>query len=225
MTASGLAGLLTPKLIDDFWGYCGDQETIDFAGTNLLAELSFLEEFRVDRRLALSTVEVFIFLTDSPLLEIESKVQSFGADAIRSLAVLLQLEFIERIRNEAGWVAVPRPRLRQILTALIVAKASGEAPDSLEIEADRSVLTDAQAARVARYVNESYPEVARYIFLTKRRAIDHGYKDGRLVGGLREPATLLERCRRSLIGVAGSKDWRSTIKIVNQIVALLEDSE
>lgn len=218
VASAGLQQLLTPELIGQFWDYCCEEETVRLYHVNLVAEIGFLDEVGLDQRIATSSVNAVLFLPESPLLEIRADLESF--EEVK-LARLVQWHFRQRNRKSMGLEPLDEAALDAWLSAGPLSLEVNAPTDCLTDNGDLDELSEEAALLVARHVVANFPDIARYIALTGPNSEALGYRDLRSVGKLDEPAAVMFNARRALLGDAGSKDWRRTLKIAAQIEALV----
>lgn len=225
MSHDRLQQLLSPHLAQRFADYCGDEETIRLYGTNLAAEVEFLDEVGLDQRIATSSFAASLFLPESPLLEIKQAFDSLSPSDAARFAKLVQWKFRQKSRASQGEDPLDEMALNQWLAA-----------DLYQTNVDASELASAgeigleelpanAAKQVAEHVVANFPEISDYIVLVDTKSKALGYLDLRAVGKLDAPAAVKFNALRALFGDAGSKDWRRFQKISEQIKTLAGGAE
>lgn len=219
-----LQQLLEPDLIEKFWGYCSDEEIIQLYGANLVAEAEFLNEVQLDQRIATSTYRSFLFLPESPLIEIRHAVDRIDEADETRLALLVQWHFLQRIRAGQGQEPLGDTAMDEWLSADFF-RTDVETPElALAADLNPDELPNDAAQLIAQHVVANFPEISQYIALVGAKSQPLGYRELRSVGKLSAPAEVMFNTRRALVDDVGSKDWRKTEKIVANIKALVGES-
>lgn len=225
MDRQELQQLLKPELIEQFRDYCSDEENILRFGVDLISEISFLEESKVDPRLATGTIEELIFAWESPFHDFESQVKSRGDNAVYELASNINWGLRKLIRPNLNL-----PRLTQAeYEVWLKLPPYPSPPEKFGVRNTEQVaskdLSDARVVEVATYIMNDFPEILTYYqsvrLAASRLPANEGTTFGRLVG----PARIVFFARAYLFGHMGAMSPESNAKIISVMVELSESAQ
>lgn len=223
MTIAELQQLLTPELIEQFWDYCCDDDTISSYRVNIIAEIDFIDEVELDQIIATSTIESLMFLAESPLLEIEDAIKAGSPEAAWDCARWLHWHFLLRARADRGLghldAGPPMAWMSQSPRSYLPNHGPEYRPPSGKEPTND--LSDKQIDEIAKFVIREYPEEAAYIAAARLKADSLGYTGTRDVGWLKAPDGRIFQAKVHLFGFVKGAAWFGAHQVKSRICQII----